>query len=59
MSFQLVIGPGFDGYFLFQQTENHLADSIDLIGIGMGQHLLTSVSIGFPQNALQEGSLTS
>ena len=36
MSFQLVECLGFDGYSLFQQIENHLADGVDLIGVGMG-----------------------
>ena len=52
MSFQLVKRLLFNGYPLFQQIENHLADGVDLIGVGMGQHLLTSLLIGFLQNAL-------
>ena len=59
MSFQLVKCLGLDGYSLFQQIENHFADGVDLIGVGMGQHLLTFLLIGFFQNALQEGALTS
>ena len=45
MSFQLVKRLGFNGYPLFQQIENHLTDGVDLIGVGMGQHLLTSLLI--------------
>ena len=52
MSFQLVKRLGFDGYSLFQQIENHLADSVNLISIGIRQHLLSSVLIGFLHNAL-------
>ena len=36
MSFQLAKCLGLDGYSLFQQIENHLADGVDLIGVGMG-----------------------
>ena len=36
MSFQLVECLGLDGYSLFQQIENHFADGINLIGVGMG-----------------------
>lgn len=35
VSFQFVVRPGFDGYSLFQQIEDHLADSADLISVGM------------------------
>ena len=59
MSFQLVKCLGLDGDSPFQQIENHLADGIDLISVGMGQHFLTFLLIGFLQDALQEGALTS
>ena len=35
VSFQFVVRPGFHGYSLFQQIENHLADSADLISVGV------------------------
>ena len=59
MSFQFPIRRDIDGDSLFQQIENHLADSIDLIGVGVCQHVLTLVSIGFFQDALQKGALSS
>ena len=59
MSFQFPICGVIDGDSLFQQIENHLADSIDLIGVGVCQHVLTLVSIGFFQDALQKGALSS
>ena len=59
MSFQLDECVGFDGNSLFQQIKNHLADGVDLISVGIGQHLLTSLLIGFFQDALQEGTLSS
>ena len=52
MSFQLFHCLGFDGDPLFKRIKNHLADGVDLIGVGMGQHLLSFLSIGFLQNAL-------
>ena len=52
MSFQLAHCLGFDGDPLFQRIKNHLADGVDLIGVGMRQHLLAFLSIGFFENAL-------
>ena len=59
MPFQFPISHCVDGDPFFQQIENHLADSVDLIGIGVFYHLLTFVSIGFFENALQEGTLSA
>jgi len=59
MSFQFPISQCVDGDPLFQQIENHLADGVDLIFGGVFQHLLTFISIGFFQNALQEMTLSS
>ena len=36
MSFQLGKRLGFDGNSSFQQVKNHLADGVDLIGVGIG-----------------------
>ena len=52
MPFQFVVRLGFDGYSFFQQIENHFADSVDLIGIGVRQHVTASVPIGFLQDTL-------
>ena len=52
MSFQLVKRLGFDWHSFFQQIKNHFADGVDLIRVGMVQQLLTSLLIGFLQNAL-------
>jgi len=59
MSFQFPISRSVDGNPFFQQIENHLADGVDLIGIGVFQHSPTSISIGFFENASQERSLTT
>ena len=59
MPFQFPVRRGIDGDSLFQQIENHLADSVDLIGVGVCQQVLTLVSIGFFQDALQKGALSS
>jgi len=59
MSFQFPIGACVDGNSIFQQIEDHFADSIDLIGIRMLQHLSSPVSIGFFQDAIQEGTLST
>jgi len=58
MSFQLPISRSVDGDTFFQQIENHLADGVDLIGIGVFQHSATSISIGFFENSSQERTLT-
>lgn len=52
MPFQFVVGLGLDGYILFQQIEDHFADGVDLIGIGVRQHVTASVPIGFLQDTL-------
>ena len=59
MPFQFPISHCVDGDPPFQQIENHLADSIDLIFVGVLQQFLTFTSIGFFQNALQEMTLSS
>ena len=59
MSFQFPISRDVDGDPLFQQIENHLADGVDLIFVGVFQHPLTFISIGFFQDALQEMTLLS
>ena len=59
MSFQFPISRCVDGDPIFQQIENHLADGIDLISVGVLQHLLTFISIGFLQDARQEMTLSS
>ena len=59
MSFQFPISRCVDGYPLFQQIENHLADGVDLIFVGVLQHPLTFFSIGFFQDARQEMTLSS
>ena len=52
MPFQFVVGLGLDGYIFFQQIEDHFADGVDLIGIGVRQHVTASVPIGFLQDTL-------
>jgi len=59
MSFQFPISQCADGDPLFQQIENHLADGVDLIFVGVFQHPLTFISIEFFQDALQEMTLSS
>jgi len=59
MSFQFPISRCVDGDPLFQQIENHLADGVDLMFVGVLQHLLTFSSIGFFQDARQELTLSS
>ena len=44
MSFQFPISRCVDGYPLFQQIENHLADGVDLIFVGV---FVTSVDVYF------------
>jgi len=59
MYFQFPISYRVDGDPFFQQIENHLADGVDLIGVGVFQHGTTSISIGFFENAIQERTLTT
>ena len=59
MPFQFPISHCVDGDPFFQQNENHLADRVDLIGIGVFYHLLTFMSIGFFANTLQERTLSA
>ena len=59
MSFQFPISHRVDGDPLFQQIEDHLADGVDLISVGVMQHLLTFFSIGLFQDARQETTLSS
>ena len=59
MSFQFPISRRVDGDPLFQQIENHLADGVDLISVGVMQHPLTFIPIGFFQDARQETTLSS
>ena len=49
----------FDGNAILQQIQDHFTDSVDLIGIGMRQHLLTFVPVGLFENTLQERTLSS
>ena len=59
MTLELVDRARFDGNSILQQIQYHLADRVDLIGIGMCQHLLTFVLIGFFENTLQEWMLSA
>jgi len=59
MSFQFPISGCVDGDPLFQRIEDHLADGVDLISVGVMQHLLTFILIGFFQDARQETTLSS
>ena len=47
-----------DGNSLFQQIQDHFTDRVDLVGVGMFQHLLTFETIGFLENAGQERALS-
>ena len=49
----------FDGNAILQQIQDHFTHGVDLIGIGMCQHLLTFVPIGLLEDALQERTLSS
>ena len=49
----------FDGNAILQQIQYHFTDSVDLIGIGMRQHLLTLVPVGLLENTLQERTLSA
>ena len=49
----------FDGNAVLQQIHHHFAHGIDLIGIGMRQHLLTFVPIGFLENTFQERTFST
>ena len=48
-----------DGNVLFQEVQYQFAHRIDLIGIGVLQEFLSFEAIGFFQDGLQEGQLTS
>ena len=59
MTLELVERARFDGNAILQQIHDHLAHGVDLISIGMRQHLLTFVPIGFLENTLQERTLSA
>ena len=56
---ELVHGGGRDGNVLFQEVQHQFADGIDLIGIGVLKEFLSFEAIGFFEDGLQEGQLTS
>ena len=45
----------FDGNPFFQQVEHDFADGVDLVLVGMPQHVLSVVTIGLTKNGLDEG----
>ena len=45
----------FDGNPFFQQVEHDFADGVDLIPVGMPQHVLSLVTVGLTKNGLDEG----
>ena len=55
MPFQFIVRLGFDGYSLFQQTENNFTDSVDLIGVGVRQHGTASGPIGSFKTLCRKG----
>ena len=59
MRTELVHGGWRDGNVLFQEVQHQFAHGIDLIGIGVLQEFLSFEAIGFFQDGLQEGQLTS
>ena len=59
MRTELVHGGGRDGNVLFQEVQDQFADGIDLIGIGVLEEFLSFEAIGFFEDGLQEGQLTS
>ena len=46
------------GNSLLQEIQDHFADGVDLIGVGVLQGLLTFVPIGFLEDAVQERTLS-
>ena len=59
MRTELVHGGWCDGNVLFQEVQDQFADGIDLIGIGVLEEFLSFEAIGFFEDGLQEGQLTS
>ena len=45
----------FDGNPFFQQVERDFTDGVDLILVGMPQHVLSLVTIGLTKNGFDEG----
>ena len=45
----------FDRYPFFQQVEHDFTDGIDLVLVGMPQHVLSLVTVGLTKNGLDEG----
>ena len=56
---ELIHGGGRDGNVLFQEVQHQFADGIDLIGIGVLEEFFSFEPIGFLEDGLQEGQLTS
>ena len=56
---ELIHGGGRDGNVLFQEVQHQFADGIDLIGIGVLEEFFSFEPIGFFEDGLQEGQLTS
>ena len=59
MRAELIHGGWRDGNVLFQEVQDQFADGIDLIGIGVLEEFFSFESIGFFEDGLQEGQLTS
>ena len=59
MTLEFTKGARFDGNAILQQIQDHFTHGVDLIGIGMHQHLLTVVPVGLFENTLQEQTLSS
>ena len=45
----------FDWYPFFQQVEHDFTHGIDLVLVGMPQHVLSLVTIGLTKNGFDEG----
>ena len=56
---ELIHGGGRNGNVLFQEVQHQFADGIDLIGIGVLEEFFSFEPIGFFEDGLQEGQLTS
>ena len=50
---------GFDRNSLLQQIQDHFADGVDLVAVGVGQQFLSSLSVGFLEDPLQERRLST
>ena len=59
MRTELIHGGGRDGNVLFQEVQHQFTDGIDLIGIGVLEEFFSFEPIGFFEDGLQEGQLTS